>query len=155
MQSIIQRPGLDYFRRMVALVYREIGALKVSNHHLFASKANLAGGYFGQARKVQAKQLYKLSLTDTSITQTLERYSKRTGLTLEDAHEAFSTGNWHSASGVYLFGGPKWATITSVAIQLRLAIQDQNWPEVARLANLVETLEYNNGKIFAKFAQLD
>jgi hypothetical protein len=154
-QVTIQKRGLDYFRRVVALVYREIGVLRASNHQAIASKANAAGGFFGLDRKAQAKQLYKLSLADISITQTLGRYAKRTGLTLEDVHEAFRAGNWGSASGRFAFGGPKWAAITKAAIQLGSAIQDQDWPEVERLADLVDTLEHNNGRIVGKFVQLD
>ena len=154
-QLTVHKRGLDYFRRVVALVYREIGVLKASNHQVIASKANVAGGFFGPDRKAQAKQLYKLSLTDISIAQTLGRYAKRTGLTLEDVYEAFRAGSWGSASGGLDFGGPKWAAVTKAAIQLGSAIQDQVWPEVERMADLVDTLEHNNGKIVGKFAQLD
>jgi hypothetical protein len=154
-QADVQKRGLDYFRRVVALVYREVGVLRASNHKALFSKANIPGGFFGQDRKAHARRLYKSSLSDNSITQTLERYKRRTGLTLEDVHEAFDAGNWRLASGVCAFGGPKWASIANVAIQLGSAIQGQIWPEVARLADSVETLEHNNGKIIKKFAQLD
>src|SRR5713226_837411 len=117
-QADVQKRGLDYFRRVVTLVYREIGVLKPSNHQAIFSKANIPGGFFGQNRKAQARELYKSSLSDNSITQTLERYEERTGLTLEDVHEAFGAGNWRLASGVCAFGGPKWAAIANVAIQL-------------------------------------
>jgi hypothetical protein len=154
-QADIQKRGLDYFRHVVALAYREIGVLRASNHQAIFSKANIPGGFFGQNRKAEARELYKSSLSDNSITQTLDRYVRRTGLTLEDVHEAFRAGNWSLAPRVCAFGGPKWAAIASVAVQLGLAIQGQVWPEVARLADLVDTLEHNNGKIIEKFAQLN
>jgi hypothetical protein len=143
----IQKRGLNYFRRVVALAYREIGALRPSNHPVIYSKANIAGGFFGGNRKAEARELYKSSLSDNSIAQTLDRYAGRTGLTLEDVHEAFRAGSWRSASGAYKYGGPKWAAIASVAVQLGLAIQGEAWPELARLADLVDTLQHNNGKI--------
>lgn len=151
----MQNRSLDYFTRVVALVYREIEVLRTSHHRLIASKANLVGGFFGPDRKAQAKQLYKLSLTDTSVTQTLGRYERRTGLTREDVNEAFRDGNWSTASGAFAFGGPKWAAITRTAMQLASAIQGQDWPEVGRLTDLVNTLEHNNGKLVRKFVQLD
>ncbi len=153
-QAALQKRGLNYFRHVVRLVYREIGVLNESNHKVIFSKANITGGFFGQNRKAAAREIYKSSLSDTSITQTLGRYAKSTGLTLQEVHEAFRDGNWSLASGICKFGGPKWAAIASAAIQLGLAIQGQAWPEVARLTDLVDTLEHNNGKIIDKFGQL-
>ncbi|HEV1993743.1 MAG TPA: hypothetical protein VGR03_05385 [Candidatus Acidoferrum sp.] len=154
-RAAVQKRGLDYFRHVVGLTYREIGALQARNHQVIFSKANIAGRFFGQNRKAAARALYKSSLSDTSITQTLGRYAKDTGLTLEDVYEAFRDGNWSLAPGVCAFGGPKWAAIANVAIQLGAAIQGQIWPEVARLADLLDTLEHNKANIIDKFAQLD
>lgn len=154
-QAIIEKRGLDYFRRVVALVYREIGVLKPANHKVIASRANLDGDIFGPGRKQQAKQLYKLSLTDSSVPQTLARYVNRTGLTLEDVDEAFRTGNWRTASGGIAFGGPRWAAISRAVIELASAIQNKTWSEVEQLTNSIDVLEHNNGRIVAKFSQLD
>jgi hypothetical protein len=139
-EAAIQKRGIDYFRRAVALIYREIGVLRVANHKVIAEKANMTGGFFGPDRKMQAKQLYKLSLTDSSVAHTRARYLKRTGLTLEEVHEAFHAGSWRSASGGFAFGGPKWAAISAAAIELGSAIQAKAWPEVQRLTNLIDRL---------------
>ncbi|MFQ5662352.1 MAG: hypothetical protein ACE5HL_00770 [Terriglobia bacterium] len=151
----VQNQGLDYFRRVVALVYREIGVLEASNHAAIAAKINAAGGFFGQQRKVEAKKLYKLSLTDISVDHTLTRYAKRTGLTLEDVYEAFRSGTWRTASGGFAFGGPRWAAITKAAIELGSAIRSKSWSEVGGLVNVIDGLEHNNGRIVDKFSELD
>ena len=154
-QIAVQKRGLDYFRRVVALIYREIGVLRLRHHRLIASKAKLVGELFGPDRKVQAKRLYKLSLTDTSITQTLGRYEQRTGLTLQDVYEASRDWNWSCASGNVSFGERRWAAITKAGIELAAAIQSNDWLAVGRLADLVDKLEHNSGRITGKFTQLD
>ena len=151
----IQSRGLNYFRRVVALLYREIGVLKASHHVAIAAKVNKSGGFFGEQRKVEAKKLYKLSLTDISIDLTLTRYVKRTGLTLEDVYEAFQSGTWGSASGTFSFGGPRWAAIALAAIELASAIRSKAWPEVEDVIGKIDGLKHNNGSIVTKFAQLD
>jgi hypothetical protein len=148
----IRKKGLDYFRRVVALLYREIGVLKAANHAGVAAKARLSGGFFGTDRKLQAKQLYKLSLTDPNLALTLSRYEKRTGLTLEDLREAFEAGHWGKPPS---FGGQKWAAIAAAAIQLAAAIRAAAWSEVDRMTMTIERLEHNNGPIVGKFGQLD
>jgi hypothetical protein len=153
--TTIQSRGLDYFRRVVALVYREIGVLKAPNHAAVAAKINAAGGFFGPQRKVEAQKLYKLSLTDISIDYTLTRYAKRTGLTLDDVYEAFRSGKWGTASGEFGFGGPRWAAITKTAIELGSAIRGKNWSAVEAAISEIDGLEHNNGRIVGKFAQLD
>jgi hypothetical protein len=148
----IQKKGLEYFRRVVALVYREIGVLRSGNHARIAAKAKLSGGFFGGDRKVQAKELYKLSLTDPNVDLTLSRYEKRTGLSLADLREAFAVGDWGQPPS---FGGPKWAAIAAAAIELAGAVRGGASSEVARITAVVDGLEHNNGRIIAKFNQLD
>ena len=75
-ETAIRARGLNYFRRTVALLYREIGVLKPFNHPGVAVKAKFSEPFFAD-RKVQAKQLYKLSITDPTVELTLARYEKR------------------------------------------------------------------------------
>jgi hypothetical protein len=154
-QIAIERRGIDYFRRVVALLYREIGVINAVNHPMIAAKARLDGSFFGPNRKQGAKQLYKLSLTDIALAQTLKRYEERTGLDLKDIHEAFRDGNWCTRSGAIAFGGPKWSAITEATIQLGTAIEGKLWPEVKRLIDLIDTLEHNSERLINKFEQLD
>ena len=154
-EAAIQKKGLDYFRRILVLLYREIGVLKVGNHAGVVAKAKLSGGFIGENRKVQAKELYKISLTDPQVGYTLARYEKRTGLSLSDVHEAFRDGNWGTQSRGYAFGGPKWAEIASAAVDLGTSIQRMAWSDVERLTRRIEGLEHNNGRIVDKFKQLD
>lgn len=147
----IRAKGLDYFRRTVAMLYREVGVLKPKNHPSLAKKAKLAEPFFAD-RKAQAKQLYKLSLTDRMLDLTLDRYEKRTGLSLKDVHDVFAEGTWGSPPS---FGGPKWAEIAATAIDLGNALGEQRWGEVAELTQVVDSLEHNNGRLIDKFSQLD
>lgn len=143
--------GLDYFRRVVALLYREIGVITGRNHAELAAKAKSREPFFAD-RKGQAKQLYKLSLTDSKIEHTLARYERRTGLSLEDVRRAFAEGHWGDPPS---FGGPKWGAVAAAAIQLGDAIDHNTWSEVDRLVHYIDGLQHNNGRVVSKFPQLD
>lgn len=150
-EAAIRTKGLDFFRRTVALLYREIGVLKPANHAGVAAKAKLSEPFFAD-RKAQAKQLYKLSISDPTVELTLARYEERTGLTLEDSRQAFEEGKWGNPPS---FGGRKWAAIASAAIKLGDAIREKAWPQVYQLTQEIHGLEHNNGRIVAKFSQLN
>ena len=126
--------------------------LQPRNHPRVAAKRKLSEGFFPKERKAQAKSFYKLSLTDPQPELTLVRCEKRTGLSLEDVREAFEYGNWGNPPS---FGGPKWAAIASEAINLGAAIREETWSEVDRITRVIDGLHHNNGRIVAKFAQLD
>jgi atypical dual specificity phosphatase len=52
--------ALDTFRRLVALLYREIGVLNSRNHPELAGKRKLESGFFATpARKIIARQVYQ------------------------------------------------------------------------------------------------
>lgn len=148
----IRNTGLDYFRRAVALVYREIGVLRPTHHSAIAAKTTSSREFFGPDRKSRAKGLYKLSITDPDISFTLARYEKHTGLTLDDVREAFANGRWGNPPS---YGGPKWAAITSAAVDLAEAIRRKAWPEVPAIVSRINGLNHNNGRIVGKFKQLD
>jgi hypothetical protein len=147
----VQKRAIDYFRRLVALIYREIGVLKSANHPDIAKKALLQGGFFGADRKEKAKQIYRLTLTDSTRDQIVARYVKQTGLTLHDVAEAFEAGHWPGAA----FGGPKWGKIVRFTIELGSAIQNGTWDNAERLLVEIDKLEHNTGRIVSKFVQLN
>ena len=147
----VQKRALDYFRRLVALIYREIGVLKFANHPEIAKKALLQGGFFGPDRKERAKQIYRLTITDSIRDQIVARYVKQTGLSLDDVAVAFETGRWQGAA----FGGPKWGKIVRSTIELGNAIQNGTWDDAERLLAEIDRLEHNTGRIVSKFVQLN
>ena len=52
--------ALDTFRRLVALLYREIGVLNSRNHPELAGKRKLESGFFATpARTIIARQVYQ------------------------------------------------------------------------------------------------
>jgi hypothetical protein len=150
-EAAVRAKGLDYFRRTTAMLYREIGVIQRKNHPAVAAKAKTSEPFF-KDRKGQARQLYKLSVTDLTIDETLSRYEKKTGLTLQDVYEAFATGSWGNPPS---FGGPKWAAIAQAAVHLSSALREKNWSEVERLTGSIGQLQHNNGPLVGKFPQLD
>jgi hypothetical protein len=150
-ESVIRVKGLDYFRRTTAMLYREIGVLLPKNHAAMAARARLSEPFF-KDRKIQARQLYKFSLTDLTVDSSLARYEKKTGLTVHDIREAFANGKWGNPPS---FGGPKWATIAEAVIQISDALRQKNWKEVERLTSVIDQLRHNNGRLVDKFSQLD
>ena len=149
-QSVEQR-ALDYFRRLVALIYREIGVLKPRNHPEIAKKALLQGGFFGADRKEKARQIYQLTLTDNTRDPIVARFVKQTGLTLQDVALAFEAGHWLGSA----FGGPKWAQIVRSTIELGNALEKNALDEAERLLAEIDRLEHNTGRIVSKFSQLN
>lgn len=151
----LRSEALDYFRRLVALTYREIGVLETRNHEAVAAKAKRDGGFFGDERKKRATQLYRMTLAETATAKILNPYERQTGLSLEDVLDAFENGEWRNSSGGFSYGGPKWASIVRCAIQLRDAIGNETWVEIEELLKRINTLEHNTGRIVVKFSQLD
>ena len=151
----LRKTALDHYRRLVALLYREIGVLKPNNHAL-ASKAKKTDALFNEAtRKQRAKDIYRLTLAQTDPAQITAPYQTRSGLTLDDIHEAFASGTWRGHNGTYSFGGPRWATIAATTIQLGNALRQQAWNDIPPLLTTINTLQHNNGRITTKYEQLD
>ena len=151
----LHKNALDHYRRLVALLYREIGVLKESNHPL-ARKAKKTDPLFAQAsRKQRAKFIYGLTLAQTDPAQIATEYYTRSGLTLDDVHDAFANGRWAGYDGRCSYGGPLWASIAETAISLGNALQQQVWHDIQPLLATVKTLEHNNGHITTKYPQLD
>jgi hypothetical protein len=150
-----KRPDVtDCFRRLVSLLYREIGVLKPQNHGDIAAKAKLSEPFFKE-RKRAAKRLYRETRHEERPQVILAAYQAHTGLTLEDVHEAFDRGKWATPSGRIAFGGPKWATITKFTLDLRDAIASNDQERQTILIGKIYALEHNNGRIVEKFSELD
>ena len=148
------RDPVDCFRRLFSLLYREIGVLKPQNHSAVAAKAKLSAPFF-KDRKREAKRLYQETRHEKRAPVILGEYEMRTGLTLEDIHEAFDRGKWRTAAGTVAFGGPNWAVIAKFTLDLRDAIASHDEELQTTLISRIDTLQHNNGRIVEKFAQLD
>jgi hypothetical protein len=145
---------IDCFRRLVSLLYREIGVLKPQNHADIAAKAKLSAPFF-KDRKREAKRLYRETRYEERPQVILEAYRAHTGLTLEDIYQAFGRGKWMTASGRIAFGGPKWAATAKFTLDLRDAIASRDQERQTILIANIAALEHNNGRIVEKFSQLD
>jgi hypothetical protein len=148
-------PGpMDYFRRLVSLLYREIGVLKPQNHRAVAARTRLLAPFF-RNRKQEARRLYLETRHEKKPQVILATYESHTGLTLADIHEAFDLGDWRTSSGRVAFGGPKWAIVAKFTLDLRDAIESGDQRRQAALIADVGTLRHNNGYVVEKFSELD
>jgi hypothetical protein len=147
--------ALNHYRRLVALLYREIGVLRDANHSL-ARKAKAKDPLFqNETRKSRARDIYRATLSQTEPQKIAAAYESRSGLSLKEVHEAFASGQWKNRSGEYSFGGPRWALIAETALKLGVALEHQRVSELSGLIATVLTLEHNNGRITQKYSQLD
>jgi hypothetical protein len=147
--------ALDHYRRLVSLVYREIGVLRAS-HHPLAAKAKAKDPLFkNETRKGRARDIYRMTLAETDPVRIAAAYENRSGLSLMEIHEAFLNGKWGNRFGGYSYGGPRWARITETALKLGSALQNGSASELSRVIRTVLTLEHNNGRITEKYSQLD
>jgi hypothetical protein len=147
--------ALDTFRRLVALLYREIGVLNPRNHPELAGKRKLESGYFATpARKIMARQVYQRTKPAPDPEAITYEFETLTGLSLHDIEGAFREGTWKNALGGYSYGGPKWASIARATISLRDAIVNHDASGMRHLLREINGLEHNNGRIVTKFSEL-
>lgn len=148
--------ALDTFRKLVALLYREIGVLDSRNHRELAGKRKLEFGFFSTpARKTMSRELYRKTRQHAEPRSILQAFEEHTGFSLHDIERAFREGNWKNSSGSYSYGGPKWASIAQATISLLAAITEHDTAAIRRLLKEVGRLEHNNGRIVDRFRQLD
>lgn len=150
----VESDSLDFFRKEVSFLYREIGILKTRNHPELAAKARLDGGFFSPSRKSLAKDYYHQTKTQDDPSVILKPYVEHTGLDLEDIYRIFDEGDWKNSYGGYSYGGPKWAKIAKNALELRDAIDRGDWDEAWEITRRGKSLEHNNGLLVNKFSEL-
>ena len=146
-----QQQALYIFRKLVYVLYQEIGALQTRNHPQIAKKAFMKTAFFQGERERQAAALYHQIENETDLAKVEEMFQQRTGLTLNDIHRAFAEGDWRNKFGAYNFGGPKWVRIAEIALALRSELEQQNWEEVAVLVQEVKAMKTNQGYLVNLF----
>jgi hypothetical protein len=147
--------ALDFFRKAVSFIYREVGAFVTANHPELASKAKLQTSFFPRDRKMLARKTYEKTIAEESTQRIIEPYVELTGLTLGDVHRIFSEGDWLLGRKHYSFGGPRWAEITEATMKLRQIIDSEDWNQVSEFMKYAKQLQHNNNGLVNKFKELE
>ena len=151
----MNREPADTFRRLVALLYREIGVIDARNHVEITAKCKRHSGFFSTpARKVMARDVFQDTKRSSELDRITRKLESLTGLSLADIERAFREGRWAGPGGTCAYGGPKWAAIAEATIALRAAIISANTAEVVLLLARIEDLQHNNGPVVQKFPEL-
>ncbi len=151
----VQSAALEIFRRLVYVLYLEIGALQPGNHPAVARKARLNTAFFQREKERQASELYRQAQGETTTAGILAPFEERTGLTLEDIARAFSEGDWRNKFGGFNFGGPRWARIAEATIELRKQIDLGDEDEIDLALHAVKGLKNNQGYLVDQLERVD
>ncbi len=147
--------ALNVFRRLVYVLYLEIGALQSPIHPEIAGKAKLNTAFFQRDKARQAFDLYRQVENETDPAKIVGPFEERTGLTLEDIAGAFRDGNWRNKFGGYNFGGPKWARIAEATVDLREQIEREDWDQTAALVHKIKGLKNNQGYLVNQLERIE
>lgn len=147
--------ALYIFRRLVYVLYLEIGALQPANHAEIARKARLNTAFFQRDKERQSIEMFQQVENETETAKILAPFEERTGLTLEDIQRAFSEGDWRNKFGGYNFGGPKWVRIAESAVELRRLIDQGDWEGAGDLLYEIKGLKNNQGYLINQFERVD
>lgn len=151
----LRESALYFLRKLAYVLYLEIGALTPAIHAELAAKADIKNAFFTRDKERHALDLYRQTLSAGSTDTILAPYIERTGLTLEDVHRAFVEGHWQNKFGAYNLGGPKWIRIAEVALALRQAVDEENWPQVEALLFEIKGLKTNQGYLVNQFERTE
>ncbi len=141
----LRETSLFLFRKLVYLLYLEIGALQPRIHPEVAEKANLNTAYFQREKGRQAASLYYRVENEMEPQKVVAPFEERTGLALEDIERAFREGDWRNRHGAFNFGGPRWARVAEVTLKLQRAIEQGNEQDMEALIFEIKGLKTNQG----------
>jgi hypothetical protein len=139
------------FRKLIFVLYVEIGALRPEIHPELAAKADIRNVFFHGEKQKQAAFLYHQTEFEEDIPKILAPYQEKTGLSLEDIHRAFVEGNWQVKNGGYHFGGPRLVKIAEAALELRDLLEREDWEDAALLVYKIKKLKTNQGFLVNQF----
>lgn len=143
--------ALYFFRKLVYLLYLEIGALQPKVHPELARKARLNTAFFQRDKAKQAAALYQEIEHQTDPDKIIAPFEERTGLSLEDVHRVLAEGDWRNKFGAYNFGGPKWQKIAEVTLELRRLIEQADWEKTSDFLYEIKGLKTNQGYLINQF----
>lgn len=144
--------ALEYYRKLVSLIYREVGAMKRANHPELYDKSKISQVY--PTRKEDPKRFYHESKSQNDVGLIDRYYVEWSVLTLEEVLRAFRDGDWLLGKTRHSFGGPQWAKITETTLNLRKALLGKDWEQVPHLVEKIKGLHHNNGLVVDKFREL-
>lgn len=147
--------ALYFFRKLVYLLYLEIGALQPRIHPELANKARLNTAFFQRDKDKQAAALYQEIEHETDHARIVAPFEERTGLSLEDVHRVLAEGDWRNKFGAYNFGGPKWQKIAEVTLKLNRLIEQADWDKTAELLYEIKGLKTNQGYLINLFERTE
>jgi hypothetical protein len=146
---------LYFYRKLVYVLYLEIGALQHRVHPQLATKARLKTAFFEREKEKQAVELYQLTENEENPAKIVEPYEERTGLSLVDVHRAFVEGDWRNKFSQYTFGGPRWARVAEVTLELGRLIEQNDWEKATELVFEIKKLKTNHGFLVSYFERGD
>ncbi len=155
MNTDTRETALYVFRKLIYLLYLEVGALRPKIHRQIAAKARLKSAFFQREKERQAAVLYHDIEQETDPERIVAPFSERTGLTLEDVYRAFSEGDWRNKYGAYNFGGPKWARVAEVTLELRRSLEARDGEKTAELLQEIKGLKTNQGYLINQFERTE
>jgi hypothetical protein len=120
-----------------------------------AAKALLKTAFFEREKEKQAVALYRMTENEESPAVILAPYIERTGLTLENVHRAFAEGDWKNKFGKYTFGGPRWARIAELTLDLQKLIEQGDWEKTVDLIYEIKKLKTNQTYLVSHFERGD
>jgi hypothetical protein len=147
--------ALYFFRKLVYVLYLEIGSLTPRIHKQLAAKAYIKNAFFNREKEKQAAELYRFTETEETPAVITAPYIERTGLTLEDLERVFREGNWRNKFGGYTFGGPRWAHIAQVTLELRKLIDQGEWEKTVDIIYEIKKMKSNQTYLISHFERGD
>jgi hypothetical protein len=143
--------AIFFFRKLIFLLYLEIGSLQPKIHKELAARADIKNGFFHGEKQPMAAEIYHRIETETEPQKIIAPFKERTGLSLEDICRAFAEGDWRNKFGGYNAGGPKWSKIADITLALQHQIEQQNWDEAGLLVFQMKRLKTNQGLLINQF----
>ena len=151
---IPENEALEYYRKLMSLIYREIGAMWAENHLELYDKSKIGTSKLRQTRKEDTKCFYHKSKSDNDVGLIDQYYVEWSGLILEEVLKAFQEGDWLLDRKQYSWGGPKWARVTETTLALREIILNEDWQGMPQLVDRIKNLRHNTGWVVEKFKEL-